>query len=315
MNRRRPRLRRAVCAAATCLGLLGVAGHASQPVPSVTRSSSSPSKAQPASARKSSPLQAHYARVQNDFVRAGYLRTDRGKGVRYDRLDLVNNFTAIALATEYDQSGGRLSGRGGATTLKRWEEPVRVSVEFGASVPAAQRQKDTSNLKGYTRRLAAATRHPVSLAKRGGNFHVLILNEAERKAAGPRLKQLVPTLSQASIRHLTKIPRSQLCLVVSIAPGGEGTPYRQAIAMIPAELPDLLRLSCIHEEVAQGLGLPNDSPRARPSLFNDDKEFALLTRHDETLLRILYDPRLKVGMDAKTARPIVDRILWDMKLN
>ncbi|MCT8159598.1 DUF2927 domain-containing protein [Pseudoruegeria sp. SHC-113] len=301
--------------AAACVGLFGLTGNAMQPGQTATRSSSSLPKSQVASARKASPLQAHYARVQNDFVRAGYLRTDRGKNVRYDRLDVINNFTAIALATEYDQRGGRLGGRGGASTLKRWEGPVRVSVEFGDSVPAAQRKKDTQNLGAYTKRLAGATRHSVSLSKRGGNFHVLILNEAERAAYGPRLKQLVPTLSQASIRHLTKIPRSQLCLVIAIAPGGEGNPYRQAIAMIPAELPDLLRLSCIHEEVAQGLGLPNDSPKARPSLFNDDKEFALLTQHDETLLRILYDPRLKVGMNAKQARPIVDRILWDMKHN
>jgi hypothetical protein len=44
--------------------------------------------------------------------------------------------------------------------------------------------------------------------------------------------------------------------------------------VIRAEHPDLLRLSCLHEEIAQGLGLPNDSPRARPSIFNDDEEFA-----------------------------------------
>ena len=69
-----------------------------------------------------------------------------------------------------------------------------------------------------------------------------------------------------------------------------------------------MRHACIHEEVAQGLGLPNDSPYARPSIFNDDDEFALLTSHDEALLRMLYDPRLKNGMTVDEARPIV-RIL------
>ena len=66
--------------------------------------------------------------------------------------------------------------------------------------------------------------------------------------------------------------------------------------MIRAEHPDLLRLSCLHEEIAQGLGLSNDSPAARPSIFNDDEEFALLTRHDELLLTMLYDPRMIPGM-------------------
>ena len=45
--------------------------------------------------------------------------------------------------------------------------------------------------------------------------------------------------------------------------GDSGT-YTRAFAVIRAEHPDLLRLSCLHEEIAQGLGLANDSPRARP---------------------------------------------------
>ncbi|MEM7320471.1 MAG: DUF2927 domain-containing protein, partial [Pseudomonadota bacterium] len=40
------------------------------------------------------------------------------------------------------------------------------------------------------------------------------------------------------------------------------------------------------------------------SIFNDDDEFALLTSHDEKLLAMLYDPRLKQGMSADDARPV-----------
>jgi hypothetical protein len=81
--------------------------------------------------------------------------------------------------------------------------------------------------------------------------------------------------------------------------------YARAIALIRAELPPLLRRSCLHEELAQGMGLANDSPAARPSIFNDDEEFAELTRHDELLLQILYDPRLAPGMTEAEALPIV----------
>ncbi|MCQ8205510.1 DUF2927 domain-containing protein, partial [Vibrio parahaemolyticus] len=71
------------------------------------------------------------------------------------------------------------------------------------------------------------------------------------------------------------------------------------------------RLSCVHEEMAQAMGLPNDSPDARPSLFNDDLEFALLTDHDAVLLRMLYDPRLRPGMTAAQARPLLPAIARD----
>jgi hypothetical protein len=78
--------------------------------------------------------------------------------------------------------------------------------------------------------------------------------------------------------------------------------------VIRAEHPDLLRLSCLHEEIAQGLGLANDSPTARPSIFNDDEEFALLTRQDELMLRMLYNPALRPGMTEAQARPIVESL-------
>ena len=61
------------------------------------------------------------------------------------------------------------------------------------------------------------------------------------------------------------------------------------------------------------MGLPNDSPQARPSLFNDDLEFALLTEHDAILLRMLYDPRLRPGMTADEARPLLPAIARDAR--
>ncbi|MEM6677695.1 MAG: DUF2927 domain-containing protein, partial [Pseudomonadota bacterium] len=83
-------------------------------------------------------------------------------------------------------------------------------------------------------------------------------------------------------------------------------------AIIRDGLPPRLARSCVEEELAQAMGLPNDDPNVRPSIFNDDQEFALLTRHDEALLRILYDPRLAPGMTEREAMAIVPRIIEDM---
>ena len=103
------------------------------------------------------------------------------------------------------------------------------------------------------------------------------------------------------------MPRSTYCLVYALAEGSTGS-YTRAFAVIRAEHPDLLRLSCVHEELTQGLGLSNDSRRARPSIFNDDEEFALLTNQDEKLLQILYSPELRPGMSPAEARPIVEML-------
>ena len=50
-----------------------------------------------------------------------------------------------------------------------------------------------------------------------------------------------------------------------------------------------------------------------PSIFNDDQEFAVVTEHDEMLLKLLYDQRLRTGMSAEEAMPIAHQILNDFQ--
>ncbi|MBL4767295.1 MAG: DUF2927 domain-containing protein [Rhodobacteraceae bacterium] len=250
--------------------------------------------------------------VQNNLLTHGLLRTDGGgPDTPFTPDTLAANFERIAFFSEYTR-GSLTPGSGGAERLSRWSGPVRIGIEFGASVPSDQRARDTASIKNYTNRLARVTGHSISNATRNANFHVFVAGEDDRAFIETRLKQLVPNISQTELDLFHNLPRSIYCLVVAVS--GSGTPnnYIRAVALIRAEHPDLVRLSCIHEEIAQGLGLPNDSPSARPSIFNDDDEFALLTNHDELLLKMLYDPRLKQGMAADQARPVVRIIARDL---
>ncbi len=257
-------------------------------------------------------LQAHYARVQADLLSQGLLRTDGGGAdTPFAAHNLTNNFIHIALYDEYVSRGNHLVAQQTASRLRRWQDPVNIQIHFGATVPAEQRARDTAALADYARRLSAATGHAVSLTQKNGNFHVLILHEDERAAYGSELRRLVPGIGDTAVETVESMPRDIFCLAFAFS-RGTNADYSSAVAVIRAEHPDLLRLSCIHEEVAQGMGLANDSPFARPSIFNDDEEFALLTRQDELMLRILYDPRLKAGMDVETARPIVTTIASEL---
>ena len=174
-------------------------------------------------------------------------------------------------------------------------------VEFGATVPEQQRAIDRSSITAYANRLSRVTGLPIRQVSSNANYHVFVVNELERRTLAPRIREILPGISEAAIQAVQVMPRSTFCLVFALDPGDLGS-YSQAVAVIRAEHPDLMRLSCIHEELAQGLGLSNASPSARPSIFKDDEEFGLLTTHDEMLLRILYDPRMRAGMDAKEAR-------------
>jgi hypothetical protein len=253
----------------------------------------------------SEAMRVYYAQVQGRLVSQGLLRTDGGGAdTPFDSRMLADNFVRVALFDEYSNSPTGPVQRETPSRLRRWEGPVRVGLRFGASVPASTQATDRARVASYLARLGQLTGHPISLNDANPNFIIEVVNEDERRLLGPTLAAALPGLSPADVSGITDLPRSTYCLVYSSAENGNST-YSRAYAVIRAEHPDLLRLSCYHEEIAQGLGLANDSPTARPSIFNDDEEFALLTRQDEAMLKMLYDPSLVPGMTEDQARPIV----------
>lgn len=300
-------------------GVLGVglASGCAMIEPQQTRSMA-PAPARPASLTRIIPetneLTAYYQRIEDERLASGLMRRDDGD-IPLSASILARNYIDIALHDEYLLSQGRFTARTTASVLRRWDEPVIYRMEFGASVPPATRARDHAQVAALVADMAGAAGHPMRLLPqgpvRGGNFHVLVLNEDERRAIGPRLEALIPGIDAAAVRLVTDMPRETFCLAMAFSRDGTAT-YTEAFAIIRAEHPDLTRLACYHEELAQGLGLANDSDNARPSIFNDDQEFALLTGHDRLLLRLHHDPRLRPGMTETEARPIVFRIASEL---
>ena len=262
---------------------------------------------------ESAALARYYANIEARLIADGLLRADGGVAdAPYTAEMLAANFERIALYDEYTLSGGRFIQRETPAQLRRWEAPVQLQAHFGASVDRLQQAEDLSILSTYARRLSRASGHPIITVPEGGNFHVLYLDRDEQRGAGDLLRRLVPGIGQETIDEIETMPRSTFCAVFAFSEHGARPVYLTAIAVIRSEHPSLLRRSCVHEEVAQWLGLPNDSARARPSIFNDDEEFSLLTPHDEALLRILYDPRLTPGLTPEAARPMVRSIAEEL---
>lgn len=260
-----------------------------------------PSSTDTASAQ-SLALSDYYQQVQSKLLSQGLLRTDGGADMPLSATMLATNFTRIALNEEY-AAGGPFA-QTAPITLTRWRDPVRVSLTFGASVPPARQAEDRGRIATYLARLSRITGHPIALSDNQPNFFITIANVDERRRLGPTLQAALPELNAAQVAGVTNLDRSIYCLVWTQSNVQTGQ-YDRAYVFIPAEHPDLMRLACMHEELAQGLGLPNDSGLARPSIFNDDEEFALLTRQDELMLRMLYDPALRSGMTEAEARPII----------
>lgn len=293
------------------LAMVGCAAPAPDPIPArynapapVQATQESPASAQ---------ARAYYGQVQGALLSQGLLRTDGGgPDTPYTDRMLAENFLRIAMFDEYSRTATTTVQRQTASELRRWQAPVRIGLRFGDSVPADKRATDTARVASYLQRLSELTGHSIRLDDASPNFFVYIVSEDERQALGPALRAAMPDLTANDVHGITDLPRQTYCIVYAQSVGNSGV-YDRAFAVIRSEHPDLLRLSCIHEEIAQGLGLPNDSPAARPSIFNDDEEFALLTAQDEMMLKMLYNPALHPGMTLDEARPIVEMLASRMQ--
>ncbi|MFT4716076.1 MAG: hypothetical protein ACI9ZD_000967 [Paracoccaceae bacterium] len=258
-------------------------------------------------------LQQYYSGVQTRLQAQGLLRTDNGgTDAPFTSRTLVEDFERIALFDEYTIRGNQFVAQQTESSLRRWQQPVRIGLVFGELVPEETRVKDRLNVANYAKRLAGLTGLDIRVTDTDPNFHVLFLHRDEQKTVGPELRRRMPGLSQIVVKEIGNSPRNTFCVAYAFSDRANVNVYQSAIILVKAEHTGLMRLSCIHEEMAQALGLANDSPNVRPSIFNDDEEFALLTRHDELLLRMLYDRRLKPGMNAETARPLLPRIASDV---
>ncbi|MEX2519097.1 MAG: DUF2927 domain-containing protein [Paracoccaceae bacterium] len=238
----------------------------------------------------------------------GGLRDDSSPSdAPFTNADLATNFNRIALNREYRREGGRLVQEETPTGISRWSKPIHFQL-VGSGVTEA----DRAEYAALTARLSRLTGLEVTETAGEPNLSILILGPDERRAfvraldaegAAERMPLVVQWAGDVAYPCIGQVGYLD-------AESGDIT---GAMIMIKSELGGLLRRSCIHEELAQTLGLMNDDDHVRPSIFNDDQEFALLTQHDEYLLRILYDPRLKPGMSAEVALPLVDEIIKDLR--
>jgi hypothetical protein len=251
----------------------------------------------------------YYAGLEARLLAKGKLRTDTAPtDISYDRENLIRNFERVALHHEADATRPGSEGNSAGNPLKRWEGPLRYAFA-GQAVTEA----DRAEVATLMRRIAELTGLEIAETEAGWNFLILITNPEERDHFSFALARADPGL--AATFNLWRHDAGIICVANDPFSHSDGRRLSDGLVSIGSETTGVLRRACLHEEVVQSLGLPNDHPEVRPSIFNDDGEFALMTEHDEKLLRILYDPRLRSGMTADEAMPIVRQIVDGLPLD
>ena len=233
---------------------------------------------------------------------------------------LTQNFRKIAFNPEADPlRSGRLQPGLDEPIIRKWLKPMVYSLV--ASPPNEARIAPM--LTGIARRLSSVTGHEVRpVAPDGDDTRLLVIFAPDAALEGLSDPETLARAGWQTGRQgmewiagsiatwrFAPSPCGAFVLIRDDEEVGKNGEIVFGLVLVRTEMPDLLLQACVEEEMSQAMGTLNDDELVRPSVFNDDQEFALLTQHDMDLLRLLYDPEIVPGMGPEVAMPIVRRRL------
>ncbi|WP_429125122.1 DUF2927 domain-containing protein [Aeromonas allosaccharophila] len=206
---------------------------------------------------------------------------------------LTESFMAIAMEREY--------GEAKQTRFARWQQPIRLLlVNESGDKPL---QADV--VKVQAAHLARITGHPISMVTAKPNLTLIMTDYSKMKSWANRTMGGDPSVGMAL--------KEGLCLA-NFATNAKHEISRATI-IIPVDYSRAKGrfLDCVVEEFTQVMGLPNDSDKVFPSIFNDNSIDSFLTGLDYVLLKLAYHPALKAGMNRDEIRAALPIALADLR--
>lgn len=204
---------------------------------------------------------------------------------------IQQSFERVALSSEYSDHQPQ---------LRKWQQPIFFSFQHDVADKTLHEQLSTTHLQ----QLSAITGHSILPAtdSAAANLQIIFTNESRLPGYLRDDMQLNPNL-------VHQLSRDSVCIAhFSINRRGE---IHRAQVIIPVDRAraHAKLLACIVEELTQIMGLPNDDVAVFPSIFNDRSHDNFLSGLDYVLLKLLYQPALKPGMDKQQSRLALKTIM------
>lgn len=208
---------------------------------------------------------------------------------------LIQSFFEVAMKREY--------GHEQHVRFSRWQTPIRLKLinEFGDKPLQAE------VVRIQSQHLARITGQPIKMVDSNPNLTLIMTRHQEMASWASR------TIGQdGSVKIALK---EGICLA------NFATNARYEIARATIIIPvDYSRdkgrfLDCVVEELTQIMGLPNDSDKVFPSIFNDHSVDSFPTGLDYVLLKLAYHPALHAGMTADEVRAALPAAIKTLRAN
>jgi hypothetical protein len=209
---------------------------------------------------------------------------------RFSDEELTNAFNSTVFGAEYSSWG--LHTR----IVKKFVKPVRIFIDHRAR--RDRRRAVVRFVRSLPRKIRGISVEIVE-KRRDANFTIYVV---DRKA----YKRVVR--DEVYQRRSMSVPGRCLVRVISSATG-----IRRSDAVIVSDEGEFLFRRCLVEEILQGLGPVNDNPSLVDSVFNDTSRHARFTKHDRYILNMLYDERIKAGMNQREVAKVLPAVIRDTR--
>lgn len=190
---------------------------------------------------------------------------------------IIQAFGEVALNNEYDNA---------KHGVRKWRMPIRVFIEH----QVGDRALHTQLVQMHLAHLAKITGHDIQWTNTPSeaNIHLVFTRQSQWASEVERL------MGPSAAKNL----HGSVCIGTFAL--NRQHEIARAWIIIPVDQAKMhgKLVACVVEEITQVLGLPNDSEKVFPSIFNDKTPQDLLTGLDFILLKLLYSPSISAGMTA-----------------
>jgi hypothetical protein len=208
--------------------------------------------------------------------------------------EIVDGFLKIALNAEY-----HLAGR--TDRIRKYDNPVRVYVDNrGKPDRRGQIAAVVADLSARIRHLDLA----VTTDRKAANVVVTLVRDRD-------LSRTIRAFYGRA--RADQIQRSLDPQCLSGFRKDENYRIIHSDVIIAIDAGDFIFYDCAYEELLQALGPINDDPTVPWSMFNDQVQMGFFDLYDQHLLNILYDPRVRPGMNAEQVRAVLPTVLPDVR--
>jgi hypothetical protein len=207
--------------------------------------------------------------------------------------EIVEGFLKTAFGAEY-----HLAGR--VDRIRKYDRPVRVFADGNRADRKVQLAKVIADIRAKVQHLDIAMTDDNDAA----NVVVKLVRDRE----------LYRTIATFYGQERAKEIRTSLdpqCL--SGFRKNENYEIEHSDVILTVDNGDFVFLDCAYEELLQSLGPINDTATVPWTMFNDSVSMGFFDVYDQYLLNLLYDPRIKPGMNVQEVKAALPEVLTDVR--